>query len=116
MTHTTHNDEAIAQEIQDYFFARGATIKKEDYDWLVDMIKKARADQDRISRAEERNIKQGDMAAAFYVEVKKSLPEFITVASCVIADLMKETNATTLTETVNSTVLGKVKLTVKVIK
>ena len=32
--------EEVAQEIQNYFFERGATLRNEDWDWLVDTIEK----------------------------------------------------------------------------
>jgi hypothetical protein len=36
--------EETAQKIQDYFFERGATIKKQDWCWLIGILQKDRAD------------------------------------------------------------------------
>ena len=38
MTNTNKQIEEIAQEIQDHFFAIGAVIKKQDYDWLITIL------------------------------------------------------------------------------
>ena len=40
----TKTIEETAQKIQDYFFERGATIKKQDWCWLIGILQKDRAD------------------------------------------------------------------------
>lgn len=56
MTHTTHNDEAIVDEFSTEWhrlgIPNGALPNMQD--WLRQALAKARADQDRIARAEER--------------------------------------------------------------
>ena len=58
MTNKERSVEEIAQEIQDRFFALGARIKKEDYEYLTQTLQTERQKREEAVEAERERIKK----------------------------------------------------------
>jgi response regulator of citrate/malate metabolism len=90
------NKEKTAQEIQDYFFERGARIKKQDWDWLLDKIeqtyKQAQKQEEvkwaeKLAQAEVRSYKAG--REDYRQQIKQKLKDLKGIDKETLKDIFK---------------------------